>query len=610
MPTVGGYDSTQRSDRVDVASRPTRGLPARPTGEVGDRLYPRGPPRDRRVLLWCAAAVVVGAGLATTVEPVVAQTEDPDSQLDAQCLASGTSGERDDVLATRVLHLSDPPSAFRVERNGPPVRRGLRFETDLDPAFLEQAEAANFLVTGTLYSADHGDLEGYVQVNASADGQDEIAATLCIDPTPEGLTKLPVGVYRARLKFADERVPEVVTEIEVLVGETSSRTRYWFMVASVSIALGAGAFALVELVGQRGAQGPGGEALRQTRRMRAGLSAGIAVAVVVVGVAFTQDRDFATWSLSMAGLWTFLGFAYGGLLLAIGAVISGAKQVRDLSDLVASQPTDPAPLPLPQAAPTSAGGIQALPPPPGRAPDLGQVPGPADAAPTIPPPPPPPPPPPGPGWEPVPAATSAAAGGPAMSPPPSPGRTAPDTGPRRRRNLPAPRRVRPRRAPVLIGAALGGIILAAMVASVGGRDDGDDSATPTTNRTDLPGDGGSGPDDTDGDGNSGGEPPTTDGGGAEPTTTVAGGQPDGPFTGLAGGSTDGDAAVARLRSAGFVVFDYDVCSDTVPSRGLLRQVRLTETGAEVVGLDGPTELAERVEAPSELDVLIASGSPC
>ena len=135
----------------------------------------------------------------------------------------------------------------------------------------------------------------------------------------------------------------------------------------MSIALGAGAFALVELVGQRGAQGPGGEALRRTRRMRAGLCAGIGVAVLVVGVAFTQDRDFATWSLSMAGLWTFLGFAYGALLLAIGAVISGAKQVRDLSDLVAGQPT--APPPLPQATPTWARRHRGRSrPPPGPAP--------------------------------------------------------------------------------------------------------------------------------------------------------------------------------------------------------------------------------------------------
>ena len=123
----------------------------------------------------------------------------------------------------------------------------------------------------------------------------------------------------------------------------------------------------------------------------------------------------------------------------------------------------------------------------------------------------------------------------------------------------------------------------ALVASLAGRgDDGDDDSTtaPTAATTET-----------------------------TPTTADVG-APDDPFAGLVGGSTDGDAAVAQLRAAGFVVFDYDVCSDSVPSPGLLRQVRLTETGAEVVGIDGPTELAERVEAPSELDVLITTGSPC
>jgi hypothetical protein len=99
---------------------------------------------------------------------------------------------------------------------------------------------------------------------------------------------------------------------------------------------------------------------------------------------------------------------------------------------------------------------------------------------------------------------------------------------------------------------------------------------------------------------------------SDPPTSVPVSQPD-PGDTLAQlevGDSSGTAAVQELREAGFVVFAYDVCSDSVTTPGALRQVRRTSDGAPVVGHANEVEAAPDVAPPEPLDVLIATGAPC
>lgn len=94
------------------------------------------------------------------------------------------------------------------------------------------------------------------------------------------------------------------------------------------------------------------------------------------------------------------------------------------------------------------------------------------------------------------------------------------------------------------------------------------------------------------------------------TTTTRPGGPGDTLERFTVGATLGEEAVAGLRDAGFVVFDYLVCSNSISERGLLRQVRETGSGDVVVDSDGPTASAGTVNPPDALDVLITSGEPC
>jgi hypothetical protein len=51
-------------------------------------------------------------------------------------------------------------------------------------------------------------------------------------------------------------------------------------------------------------------------------------------------------------------------------------------------------------------------------------------------------------------------------------------------------------------------------------------------------------------------------------------------------------------------------SSSVPEPGLLRQVRVTATGDEIIGKDGPTALAQTTGPGTKVDVLVTSGQAC
>jgi hypothetical protein len=76
------------------------------------------------------------------------------------------------------------------------------------------------------------------------------------------------------------------------------------------------------------------------------------------------------------------------------------------------------------------------------------------------------------------------------------------------------------------------------------------------------------------------------------------------------GESTGEEAVGALRSAGYVVFDYAVCSNSVPEPGLLRQVRLTSTQRVVLGGDDDVLSSSSIPAGESLDVLVTTGDPC
>jgi hypothetical protein len=82
------------------------------------------------------------------------------------------------------------------------------------------------------------------------------------------------------------------------------------------------------------------------------------------------------------------------------------------------------------------------------------------------------------------------------------------------------------------------------------------------------------------------------------------------FASLKAGETRGADTVAALRAAGFTVFDYLVCSNSVRTPGALRQVRATETHREIVGLQGATAASTAIRSPTPLDVLVANGAAC
>jgi hypothetical protein len=142
-----------------------------------------------------------------------------------------------------------------------------------------------------------------------------------------------------------------------------------------------------------------------------------------------------------------------------------------------------------------------------------------------------------------------------------------------------PRRTQPAARPTLVlASAVVVAIVAVTVASIvrGGGDDQDATAPSTTSAS----------------------PPTS-----LPSAGVV-------FDGLEYGVTEGDRAVSDLRSAGFTVFDYAVCSNSIEEPGLLRQVRLAGGGDEIIGTNGATALAQSVSPDTEIDVLVSSGEPC
>ena len=526
--------------------------------------------RSRRARRASVAALVC-AGLVWTAAASGAQSADP---TDDECLTTLNSGAGGTEQATRRLILDDRIDAVPVQRRGEPTRRRLTFTTSLEPEFLRQPDQANFQVSGTLFSSATGDLAGYVQVSATADSTDRIVAQICIDASPADAERLAVGAYRARLEFDDVRIPETAVDLVVHVGDTGSPTAYWSMVLTVAAAIALATWFVTSVLAPGEQPWVRSEALHHTTRARVLLAVGVFVTVVVIGIAFEQNERYDTWSPSMRGVWTFLVFSYGALLAALAAAISGLARVRELTKALAGMRPPPPAVPAPTTWPGWAPGAPQWGPPdpaqrraePGLAPPTGEpTTSPATAAP--------------PPLPPAPARPPTAAPG-AASPPSSPA-AAPAAAPP---PVAAPgRRDRQVRRRLALVGGLASVLLIAVVA-----------ATATLN----------------GDRSSDDGPPATTGTTPSSDTTVVDPPDTEPFADLVVGETSGADAVAGLRAAGFVVFDYSVCSSSVPDAGLLRLVRVTESGAELVGSGGVADAAGGLDPDTELDVLVTNGEPC
>jgi hypothetical protein len=72
----------------------------------------------------------------------------------------------------------------------------------------------------------------------------------------------------------------------------------------------------------------------------------------------------------------------------------------------------------------------------------------------------------------------------------------------------------------------------------------------------------------------------------------------------------GGGGCDELRAAGFLAYDYRVCSNSVREPGVLRQGKETRTAAVLVGKEGEITTGAKAAPPAALDVLITSGDPC
>lgn len=494
----------------------------------------------------------LGLGMGWAAPPAIAQQA---TAVDDCPPPAGTGDVDDGTLTNRLIPPATIPDPVRLGLGSGPERYAIELETRLRGGADALRAAPNFDVIARLTSSNGETVsEDAFVATAAARNQRSIEVRVCLDPQPPS-GGLDAGTYRAQIEFIDPRIPETTLSFEVWVGGAAGAS--YLLIA---VALGAAVVAALPAavaIGAVAARRPWRAELRVSLPWLLPLLAVTVVAYTVAAALFLGTDRYHLWSVSVDGASELLGYVIGRVTIVVTAVTALLAVVPRWREawgrLLARAAPTTTPLPTPATTetptPTPTPIRTPRPRPVGRLPAGDGTDGDDDRDRLA---------------EPVEV--------------PAPVRLPePDTG------------VAHHPPPVLawrLAAAAIGLALAASLVVVA-----------LTVSDGQPGVGSE-----DGSGGNGDPPDTTIG---DPPLAAAHALAD-----LEVGETPGDEAVDDLRDAGFVVLDYEVCSDIITDPDLLAGVRETDSRRALIDIRGSTAAADDVAPPALLDVDITTGDPC
>ncbi len=465
----------------------------------------------------------------------------------------------DSSTITRVLQpRSDFPAELLIDANALFVEV-YTFETELDEDTARAQPA--FLVDARLRESGGSLVEDGMVASAIVHDDDELDVRLCVDPSPNGVTLTP-GRYKATITFNDVRIPKTTVSTAVVITEPD-KSGFWIVVVLVGIVM----LLLLPLpivVGSLSATRSVRAELRAARWLLAGLALVCLVGYAVATWVYTETAVYETWRASSGSdLRNFVYHGYRGAAAACG-IVGGALGLMPKARELLTKTVSQAPVTPPEPAVVPSKLTPAQPPREGR---RGRA-----------------------LWIATAVVVVAFVGTALLSNRSAPVAVPPDT----------------------IGQA-----------DTTSDDDFDETVPltdppPATLPATLPATSPPAtsppvsfpstivPESTDPSTTSG-PPTTTDSPDTLPPQVVT---LDVLLVDAEAGSTSGDDIITLLLDEGFSVAAYGVCSDAGTTPGVLRQIRDSRTGDELLGTAGLARDAAEVEPPAALDVVLASKERC